>query len=583
MLRYTQLALATISVTSAATDPFCRCLSTDASCWPSASAFVSLNSSVDGRLVKIHPLSAVCYSNHDAYNPTACKAAQHNFFNPFFRADQMGAVMYDKNVAFVNGTDVCPLVPRSSTAVCGQGQVSPMGVRAVTVRDVQQTVKFAAKYNLRLAVKSSGHDQSGRSAAAGSLLLWLHDMRGIQFHDSFIPTHCSPGSAGTFTSVKVAAGETWGAVYAAAEKRNLTVVGGACLTVGAAGGFVQGGGNGPLSRSFGLASDNVLQYEVVTADGRVRIANACANRDLFWALRGGGGGTFAVVTSVVYKAYRSPKMASALYTIDAPKTSTAGIRPVLQYFIDTQLKLEKTGLSGYIGFAPTNMNFMFFQPNGTRATIAAALQPLLDFAAAKRYTVQGSTMEAPTYFGNYYATQCAAYPGTCTEAVGENAALGSRLISAAQFNNQSDRNALASTIQSILSTDGAQFLLIQLVAGGAVSSFSLSSSAVHPSWRRALWHVVVANGWENAASPATIAATRAATTKQTQRLRKLAPDMGAYVNEADEAEPDFRMTFWGEHYPRLAEIKANVDPKGLFYCRWCVGSEEWSADGNCRV
>jgi FAD/FMN-containing dehydrogenase len=89
-------------------------------------------------------------------------------------------------------------------------------------------------------------------------------------------------------------------------KQGVVVVGGAALTVGAAGGYSLSGGHGALSPMYGLAVDNILEVDVVIADGTLLTANECTNTDLFWALRGGGGGTFGVVTRMVHKAHDSP-------------------------------------------------------------------------------------------------------------------------------------------------------------------------------------------------------------------------------------------------------------------------------------
>ena len=102
--------------------------------------------------------------------------------------------------------------------------------------------------------------------------------------------------------MQVLGGEQWGDVYAAAKANNVDVAGGYSLTVGAAGGYL-GGGHSPLSPMHGLAVDNLLEIDVVTPDGNLLTANECTNTDLFWALRGGGGGTFGVTTRVVYKAH----------------------------------------------------------------------------------------------------------------------------------------------------------------------------------------------------------------------------------------------------------------------------------------
>jgi FAD/FMN-containing dehydrogenase len=80
-------------------------------------------------------------------------------------------------------------------------------------------------------------------------------------------------------------------------------------TVKLAGGFAQGGGHAPFSSKYGLAADNILEYKVVTADGRLVVANSQTNTDLFLALRGGGGGTFGVVVEATMNAWPTPKIA----------------------------------------------------------------------------------------------------------------------------------------------------------------------------------------------------------------------------------------------------------------------------------
>ncbi|CAG8760219.1 9747_t:CDS:2, partial [Acaulospora colombiana] len=91
-------------------------------------------------------------------------------------------------------------------------------------------------------------------------------------------------------------------VYKAADEHSVVVVGGGSYSVGAAGGWILGGGHSSLSPQYGLGVDNVVQFEVVTPDGELRTVNAYKNKDLFWALRGGGPG-FGVVTKVTYRTH----------------------------------------------------------------------------------------------------------------------------------------------------------------------------------------------------------------------------------------------------------------------------------------
>src|SRR4029077_17147119 len=84
------------------------------------------------------------------------------------------------------------------------------------------------------------------------------------------------------------------------------IQGGGCLTVGLAG-LIQGGGFGSYSKRYGTGAGSLLEAEVVTADGQIRIANACTNPDLFWALKGGGGGTFGVVSRMTVRMHDLPE------------------------------------------------------------------------------------------------------------------------------------------------------------------------------------------------------------------------------------------------------------------------------------
>ena len=122
-------------------------------------------------------------------------------------------------------------------------------------------------------------------------------MTATELHDGFVPDGCTtpPVPAASF-----GAGTIWGAAYHAVTGAGRYVQGGGCLTVGVAG-LVLGGGFGPFSKGFGLAAASLLEAEIVTADGTVRRVNACRDPDLFWALKGGGGGSFGVVTRLTLR------------------------------------------------------------------------------------------------------------------------------------------------------------------------------------------------------------------------------------------------------------------------------------------
>ena len=107
-------------------------------------------------------------------------------------------------------------------------------------------------------------------------------------------------------AITVGAGTRWLEAYQVLAGHGRYVQGGGCTTVGAAGGFTQGGGFGSFSRHYGTAAGNVLEAEVVTASGEILVANATQHTDLFWALRGGGGGTFGVVSKMTMRTHPMP-------------------------------------------------------------------------------------------------------------------------------------------------------------------------------------------------------------------------------------------------------------------------------------
>jgi FAD/FMN-containing dehydrogenase len=134
-----------------------------------------------------------------------------------------------------------------------------MGVAAETPADVAAAVAFALEHNIRVAVKSSGHDQMGRSTANGALLVWMRRVSCISVSASFAACPSSaPGPA-----VTTCPGDDWGSVYEAAGAQGYDVVGGSARTVSSSGGYTLGGGHSWMSPFYGLAVDNVLAFTAV--------------------------------------------------------------------------------------------------------------------------------------------------------------------------------------------------------------------------------------------------------------------------------------------------------------------------------
>jgi len=159
-------------------------------------------------------------------------------------------------------------------------------IRCRDTGDVKAAIDFARHHGLRLAVKAGGHSNAGHSTIEGGLLIDLSPMKGVEV---------DPRSK----TARVQPGVKWGEFNPVAEKHGLATPGGTVSTVGVSG-FTLGGGGGYLTRKYGMAVDNLLSAEVVTADGRLVRASDDENPDLYWALRGGGG-NFGVVTSFEFR------------------------------------------------------------------------------------------------------------------------------------------------------------------------------------------------------------------------------------------------------------------------------------------
>ncbi|MFC8665589.1 FAD-binding oxidoreductase [Streptomyces sp. NPDC057199] len=163
--------------------------------------------------------------------------------------------------------------------------------------DVARSVRFARDLDLKIAVRGGGHSVAGMALNDGGLVVDLRRMHEVTVH---------PGAA----AVRVGGGATMSHMDRATEPYDLATTGGRASTTGV-GGFVLGGGSGWLERKFGLAIDNLLGVDLVTADGSAVHASAEENPELFWALHGGGG-NFGVATALTLRLHELPEFAMAM-------------------------------------------------------------------------------------------------------------------------------------------------------------------------------------------------------------------------------------------------------------------------------
>ena len=252
--------------------------------WPDPAEWAKLRRSVGGRLVQVRSPFEAC--TPDPASP-GCTELFQSLRDPFSIGDSVALTQT------LGWTDAWTT------------QASAYAVLAQHSADVAAAVDFARHHRVRLVVKGAVTVMLGLERT-DSLLIWTRpNMGAVELHDRFVPR----GAAGLLepeAAVSVGAGAIWMEVYDAVTTRaGRYVQGGGCTTVGVPG-LVLGGGFGSFSKGFGTAAANLLEAEVVTADGAVCIANAVRNRELFWALKGGGGGTFGVVTRLTLRTHALP-------------------------------------------------------------------------------------------------------------------------------------------------------------------------------------------------------------------------------------------------------------------------------------
>jgi FAD/FMN-containing dehydrogenase len=339
-----------------------------APCWL-AVPFAELNASVGGRLAaSVDPLAA-CAA--DGARGPGCAALLNATDDEFFLTSQPAGFTRPGVFGAWNLTTV-----GSAYAVLAESEA-----------DVAAAVAFAARYNLRLAVKGTGHDWYARSTSRGALTVWTHRMANIAFDAAFVPEGCGGTAAAPVDAALVEAGVQFRELYAAAQQSGRLVIGGTCDSVGV-GGCWLGGCFGTWSKLYGSAASNLLQARVVLANGSVVVANACQNSDLFWALRGGGGGTFGVVTQFVARTHRPPTsvlLGSHSFTaIDEPAFTA-----LLEQMLLASRRFMAPPWGGGVGFGRSGGGGKGFAasigPKGFEVAEEAGqalLQPLLDFVRA---------------------------------------------------------------------------------------------------------------------------------------------------------------------------------------------------------
>ncbi|HEY3531350.1 MAG TPA: FAD-binding oxidoreductase [Nocardioides sp.] len=417
----------------------------------------------------------------------------------------------------------------------------PLAVLSVAnAQDVATAFAFAQEHGVRVAIRSGGHSYPGWSAGDGALVVDVRPLNGISLDG---------------TTARVGSGASLVQVYGALGTRGRGIAGGSCPTVGIAG-LTQGGGVGVLTRAYGLTCDAVTAMQVVLADGRVVTASADQEPDLFWALRGGGGGHLGVVTSFRFKTFAAPTITRAY--LAWPFSAADQVVPQWLRTIpgaDPRLWATLKLLGGRTHPSGPAL-FMSVTWTGPASGMDAALRPLLSQVPAPSTDSRSTASYLDTMLT--YAG-CSSIPvGRCHTGPGgaldrEAFAATSHVIDRADV----DMGALLARVDAAQSSGLKEAGVSIDALGGAVDDVGASGTAF--GHRGASATVQYTATYDS--GPATAA------TSYVRRFRTaMTPSWGtgAYVNYADSSLTDYPRAYFGANAARLARVRATYDPNRFF-------------------
>ncbi|PVI01570.1 FAD/FMN-containing isoamyl alcohol oxidase-like protein MreA [Periconia macrospinosa] len=527
----------------------CRCFPGD-ECWPNQSTWDTLNSTVGGKLVKTVPLGSPCHdSTFGAYDEGKCKSLQDQWLNPELHINTTSSIM----APFWAIQSCNPFASRDGT--CVVGQYVQYAVDAHEEGDYKAAIQFARDHNIRLVIRNTAHDWLGKSSGAGALALRTHNLKNVEVVD-YSASYYS-GKA-----LKVGAGVSLMEAFQASHDNGYVNVGGTSPTVGIAGGYTQGTGHGLTVSAFGLGADQALEWEVVTAQGDILKATPeNENSDLYWALSGGGAGTYAAVLSLTIKLHKD-SVTSAMnmsWTADGIDQSTyyAGITA----FSKILPEVVDAGIGG--NWVNSNTSFSvapFVGAGKTKEEIDAVFQPLVSELKALNINFTYYSAEFPTFLDMYKEMNPFTEMGIFQ--------IGSRLIPRGVIETKSE------DFVDALKKINEQGAWISGLAYNA--STPKVDNAVNPTWRSSIISLVAGTFYDYQNFDNNIANQKLMTETLLPELSRVIPgEPSAYSNEGDPWEPEWQKVFYGENYKRLLDIKLKYDPESTLYARTAVGSEAW--------
>jgi FAD/FMN-containing dehydrogenase len=429
-----------------------------------------------------------------------------------------------------------------------------------SAHDVATCLNFARRYRVPVAPRCGGHSYAGWSSTTG-LIVDVTAMSSVQVDSG----------SGTAT---VAAGTRLIDLYNGLAAHDRAVPGGSCPTVGISG-LTLGGGVGVVSRAYGLTSDNLVQVQVVTADGRIRACDSHRDPDLFWACRGGGGGNFGVAASFTFTTH--PISGIVLFFLSWPWSQADRVIAAWQSWAphgpdqlwsNLHLSAQAGDRTPTIGVGGTWL--------GSVTDAAAQLSQLYGAVGA---LPSSHFLEDTSYLhAMLVEAGCTMLSVDACHLPGQ--APGGQLSRQAQYSKSDffDRPLSSSAIGAVLS--GVEKLLTMNPAangtggvafdalGGAVNRVSPGATAlVH---RDSLFLAQYTTDWPGRA-PADAVRRQQAWLQSFYGTAHRHASGQAYQNYIDPSLTNWKQAYYGANYSRLAQVKARYDPGRLFRFPQAIG------------
>ncbi|TNV81423.1 hypothetical protein FGO68_gene14355 [Halteria grandinella] len=453
-----------------------------------------------------------------------------------------------------------------------EGWTPAFVVWPVNASQVQIAVKFARKHNLCISVAGTGHDFLNRHSCADGVLI-----RTALLKDAVWDLTDTKGFGNADGNVKFGAGLVFSEVHKSAADNNRYVSSGWATTVGIIGWSI-GGGHGPFSPGKGLGVDNILEVDIVLNSGELVTANSMQNSDLWWAIRGGGGSNWGVITAITIKAYKIPTGGFSFWQASWQGTFCNASLSQLDSFVDIYQNWTLTlnnqfgGLtfispsftnktSDCLGTWSIYMSYVFQGPS-TNAN-------LTQFTTALTNAIKPTTSSTTSYANWWLLVQNKAlepiwpfaYLTPSSDYIG---GLPSVLVSREVMSNGKWAAYAKARIRECLTRKNdngcTRHEMYQDITGN-VGSPQDQQVSISEGFRSAIVHYLVA--YQDST--------------QIKALYSLGNN--SYFSESAYTMDGFAERYWGSNYQRLQEIKAKYDPESDFACTHCVIGATASSDG----